>query len=290
MRAAVSSGKIRCRFDGHSTGKTHLPPGRKGRMEAYRLCRIPAAENPFYIETIGVNAWSYEEICYYIVTYPSLIDETFMSFTLTRWLSTELGLGKLGRTLEKALEAESGTAAFVMPILKEDGYLSPGELTSFEHRLLRDEEDGPLAALKKKGDALVTCGRLAGAIDAYDRIIKTADEGSEEKTFLSSVWHNKGVAYMRLFEYAEALTAFEKALELTYTRQALKTYLYACAIARPRDRYEEELARFGVDETTASEVERELQKVNDTVPARPEVPADRYLGALMQRYHTAADV
>ena len=258
-------------------------------MGAYRLCRIQKAENPYYLETIGVNAWSYEEICYYILNYPSLIDETFMSVKLARWLSDELGLLKLGRDLEKALEEEKSLMSFVVPILKEDGYLTQGELQGFEARLMRAEEESPDELLKKKGDALVRCGRLAGAIAAYDEILGKVDPG-RSKMFLSSVCHNKGVAYMRLFEYAEALTSFEKALELTHTKDALKTYLYACAIAKPRDRYEEELARYGVDEATAAEIDRELQKVNDTVPPTPETETDKYLMALTSRYHRAADV
>ncbi len=258
-------------------------------MGAYRLCRIPTAANPFYLETIGVNAWSYEEICYYIVNYPALIDGSLMNVALARWLSTELGLMKLGRTLETALEEESGDkAAFVIPILKEDGYLTQGELKSFETRLSREQEEGVLEGLKKKGDALVRCGRLAGAIEVYDEIIKSEED--KDKAFMASVWNNRGVSYMRLFEYTEAVDCFRNAMELTYTREALKTYLYAVAIARPRDRYEEELARLGVDDVTAAEVAKELQKAADTLPERPDMPSDRYLEMLTRRYHKAAGV
>ena len=289
-------------------------------MSAYRFCRIPTAENPFYLETIGVNAWSYEEICYYIVNYPSLIDGSFMNASLTNWLSTELGLLKLGRTLDKVLRGEGGDEAdgnvrgknsrladFLVPILKEDGYLAQSELKTFEAGLLRAEEEGSAKGLKKKGDALVRCGRLSGAIEVYDEILKLKDDedpsaGAEpgkdspakkdaaDKVFLASVWHNRGVAYMQLFEYTEAVESFRNALETTYTRDALKTYLYAVAIARPRDRYEEELARLGVDETTAAEVDRELKKAGDTIPRTPETEADRYLEALTRDYHKAAGV
>ena len=35
-------------------------------MSGYRLCQIGLAEKPFFIESISTNAFSIEEICYFM--------------------------------------------------------------------------------------------------------------------------------------------------------------------------------------------------------------------------------
>ena len=205
-------------------------------MGCLRLCLTKRAEEPFYIASIGVNARSIEEICYFIVNETALLDESFVCRELARWVEEQLGMAALARTLEKVLGEEEPTAPFVTTILREEVYLSHRDMQAFERRLQALSRDSEAVRLKKKGDALVRCGRLAGAVNVYREVLRMEECRSGE-VLAASVWHNIGVAHMQLLAYPEALSDFEKALSLSYTREALKDYLYVCAIARPREKY-----------------------------------------------------
>ncbi|MDD6347123.1 MAG: tetratricopeptide repeat protein [Lachnospiraceae bacterium] len=258
-------------------------------MGCLRLCLTKRAEEPFYIASIGVNARSIEEICYFIVNETALLDESFVCRELARWFEEQLGMAALARTLEKVLAEDEPTAPFVTAILREEAYLSHRDMQAFERRLQALSRDSEAVRLKKKGDALVRCGRLAGAVNVYREVLRMEECRSGE-VLAASVWHNIGVAHMQLLAYPEALSDFEKALSLSYTREALKDYLYVCAIARPREKYEEELKKRGVDDRTREEIDRGLREAAAAVRYPEAADMKSYLADLMREYHRAADV
>ncbi|MDO4478153.1 MAG: tetratricopeptide repeat protein [Lachnospiraceae bacterium] len=256
-------------------------------MSGYRLCRVEPAEKPFYIETIGVNIFTLEELCYYIVNDMALLDETLMNKTLTAWIGTELKLPELAETLNYLLADGADADEFVIPILKEDGYLSYNEFQNFRMLLTKQGKEPRRLRLKKKADALVGSDKLVGAIAVYRKVLEL-DLSDAKDSFVAAVHHNMGVAFVRLFRYREALECFEKALKVTYTREYLKTYLFAYALSKPRDKYEEKCAELGVDDRTRAEVEEELRAMPPEVPVA-EGEIDRYLSGLTRAYHRAAD-
>ena len=102
-------------------------------MSGYYLCRTECAVRPFYIESIGRNIYSLEELCYYFSHYVYLIDESVVNVTLCRWIGTELGLVKLQNRLLRALERETYTE-FLSPIFQECGYLDKQEFRLFQEQ------------------------------------------------------------------------------------------------------------------------------------------------------------
>ena len=256
-------------------------------MSGYRLCRTDAAEKPYYIENIGLNVFSLEELCYYFVHDTALLDETIMNKTLTAWLDEELHLNQLARALEKLLADGKNLTDFVLTILREDGYLSHNEQQNFRALLTKMSGEPREVRLKKKADALVKCGKISGAIEVYRKILELPGLKADE-VFKAAVSHNMGVAFIRLFKYREALECFEKALAFSYTGAYLKSYLYAYALCKPRGKYEEKLEEMGVDQKTRDEVEKELQEASHFKGEEPE-DKDRYLEGLVKAYHKAAD-
>lgn len=257
-------------------------------MSGYRLCRTDVAEKPYYIESIGINIFSWEELCYYLVNDTPLLDETIMNKTLTAWIDRELHLPKLAQNLNRMITEDGSLADFVLPILKEDGYLDLRELQNFRVRLLKMGDEPRELRLKKKGDALVGRDKLKAAITSYRQILELPSLKVKD-SFLAVVYHNMGVAYIRLLQYREALECFDKALKLAYTRDYLKTYLYAFALCKPREKYEEKLRELRVDEETRQEVSSELSEAASLAGENPG-DTDAYLDSLTKAYHRAADV
>lgn len=48
-------------------------------MAMYQLCRAKAAKHPFYIESIDINIYTIEELCFYLWKNVSLLDESILN-------------------------------------------------------------------------------------------------------------------------------------------------------------------------------------------------------------------
>ena len=256
-------------------------------MGNVRLCRVKTADDPFYIEAVGVNITTYEELCWYITRDPALLDDHIFHEDLVRFVAQELKLTALAQTMEKAL-AEEDMAGFFLPILKEDGYLSQNEYQAFSRRFTALLSEDKAVRAKKRADALVGAERLAGAIALYREILK--EEGRYEAVFTAAVCHNMGVAYARLFQYREAAAAFERAYDLARTKAYLKALLFALALSIPKEKYDERVKELGVDRETQREVMEEVLKASSEVPEGEAEDRETYLAELTGRYHRAADV
>ena len=68
-------------------------------MSGYILCQTKKAENPYFIENIGLNIYSIEELCYYFSTDLPLLDHTILNRQLVQWLRQELNLKTLAQKL-----------------------------------------------------------------------------------------------------------------------------------------------------------------------------------------------
>ena len=56
------------------------------------LCRQQIAAMPYYIETVSLNVYSLEEMCYYVQNNLYLMEQDFMEEELCRWVEEELKL------------------------------------------------------------------------------------------------------------------------------------------------------------------------------------------------------
>ena len=70
-------------------------------MAMYQLCRAKAAKHPFYIESIDINIYTIEELCFYLWKNVSLLDESILNEKLCDWLEGEPSrslVARLGRS------------------------------------------------------------------------------------------------------------------------------------------------------------------------------------------------
>ena len=79
-------------------------------MAMYQLCRAKAAKHPFYIESIDINIYTIEELCFYLWKNVSLLDESILNEKLCDWLEGELGMQRLAFHLREKLICWSITA------------------------------------------------------------------------------------------------------------------------------------------------------------------------------------
>ncbi len=255
-------------------------------MSAYILCQIPRAQTPFYLEIIGTNVYSLEELSWFFLHNSCLIDESILNEELASWFSEELGLKNLGnQMLEMLRKKKYSVRELVNMIFKEINYLSYEEMKQFDREMEELEQISPLHLLKRKGDCLMSNEMYAGALGQY-RMITQQDHPDETEAFLAGVYHNAGCAYSYLFQMEEALESFRKAYELTKSREDLKTLLFAFSNARTPIEYQDLLEEYQVDVDLRRQVqERTEQIANSDQPVIRDGDIDQLLEKMMGDYH-----
>lgn len=215
---------------------------------SFDLCQVRQAEKPYYIENISTSIYSIEELCYYLYENVYLIDQTIMNEKLCDWIREELQLKRLYRTLYDQLEQASGIAAFVLPIFREIGYLSPKQMRSYQEALGRLEVQPEDARSKLKGDYLVMSGMFSGAVNEYLQILGRQRPGGGGSGFYSEIWNNLGCAFARMFRFERAADCFLKAWNLSRTKETLRRYVSVLPLYMSQEEYKAALARLGADE------------------------------------------
>ena len=253
-----------------------------------RLCRIKPAKMPFPLESIGADAASIEEICYFMYHYPELIDSEILCTDLCSWFEEELGLPELASAVRGALEDGNDLAACILPVFRAAGYLTEAGSDSYRKKLAALMKDSKIVRMKKKGDALAGYGKYISALGVYRNVLKAVDESKEDPAFMASLYHNMGSVYMQMLLYEESLESFKRAYIRYHTRDSLRTYLTAAAIARPKSKYEEILRTMHVDDAMRGEVEAAINASLRYVDPQRHTDPDETVKELIREYRNAA--
>ena len=64
-------------------------------------CENLRTKNPFHIEVLSLNIYSFEELCYIIYENPILVTEGIVSDELVDFIENELSLGTLAESIKR---------------------------------------------------------------------------------------------------------------------------------------------------------------------------------------------
>ncbi len=267
-------------------------------MIGYRLCTVRPAKHPFFVESIAVNLYTVEELCYFLYKNMYLVDETIVSDTLTRWIAEELGLGETALKMEQALKKSDSLSEFLLPLFQDTRYLEPVETRLFQ-RALDSLSSGPAwVRLKKKADALAQNARFGEAQNSYYLALKCSEEqkNSEEMTeFRAAIWYCLGSVCMQLFEYEDGCSAFLKAVRLSEHEAYRLAYLKALKLTLPSEKYEARLEELRsedlwteMDETLVQQAEHLVDEALRQLAAARDGDAEEMLQQVIREYRNAA--
>lgn len=196
-------------------------------MGGLRICKDPVAKTPFFIKKISANIYTIEELCYYIYHNFPLIDDTLMNETLFSWMEQELSLGRYAGILRQNVAAGASYRKLASTLLDLAGYCSKDELRRlFSQVDVKNTRPGS-QTLKTIGDRMLENHKYTKAIREYNSILHLRSRDSQSDEFLSSVYHNMGVAYAQLFLYDEAAKCFAAAYEKQPDASSRELYLAA---------------------------------------------------------------
>ncbi len=262
-------------------------------MGSYILCRVKRTEKPFYIENIGINIYSIEELCYYLYHNIYLIDGTLINEELADWIGKDLGLPLLAAKLRPHISKFADLHDVLYPIFKEINYLTYEEMKRLSAEIDAFYRAPHLVREKKKGDALSDNGMYIAAIRLYERILKELqteegrEDASEEETHLSRrILHNLGCVHARMFQMDKAAECFWKAFREEERDEDLEAYLMAYGESRTPIEYESRLTELAVTDEMRGRVRERLGQFRRT----PEIPVysqgiDNRLQEITKQYH-----
>ncbi|MGN1180205.1 MAG: hypothetical protein ACI4SD_03240 [Suilimivivens sp.] len=211
------------------------------------LCVGRYAENPYHIDSVCINVYCVEELCYLFSSNPFMIDAGIMDRELAKWLDTECGLPDLSHQLLTLFQRGSQPGIFVDTILDYVNYCSREDRKKIDEVIKNNAGLSPYERLKKQGDFLVKNGRYQMAIMEYEQLLLKLPE--TENSLRPLVYHNMGVACSNLFQFENAARYFRKAYELSggeesgiqfllSVRQQMSESEYVSFIADNRQYYE----------------------------------------------------
>ena len=188
-------------------------------------CHEPIAALPYYVEGVGINIYSMEELCYYIAGNTYLLDTSFMNEELCTWIEKQMQVYKLAEQLREITRTDGKLSEYVQAILIYTGYHSMKEMQEIVLVIRQMEEKSDFECNKIRADRLMEKEKYLSSIYEYKRLLDSEDAKKENAFLVGSIWHNLGTAYARLFLFEEAIECYDRAYSLNQTEESLKECL-----------------------------------------------------------------
>ena len=222
------------------------------------LCNEPIAAMPYYMESIGINIYSIEELCYYISANTFLLDKDFMNEELCTWIEKEAHLQKLAIALRDIMHGKQILSAFVEQILNACGYCTRQEIVEILSVIRQMEEKSDFECMKLRADKLMEKKRYLSSIYEYRRLLDKEEVKAEKPPLIGNIWHNLGTAYARLYLFEEAAKCYETAYSLNENVESVKECLFAYRCLNDEEQLLEKAKGFGLDDVGLCEIRNEL--------------------------------
>ncbi|MCI8402610.1 MAG: hypothetical protein HFI38_11090 [Lachnospiraceae bacterium] len=174
-------------------------------------CREPEVTEPYYVRELGIFLYSAEELCYYIVNYVLLIPSDFIGENLYRFIGRQLRRPELEEKLRGWMSQQADMYQGLLVILQDIHYYGDEELVQFRQKLEEFKRASGPEMMKKRGDFYLDVNQCGNALRTYDLLLgeKGLDAG-----FQARIWHNRGVACVRLMQMREAMDCFFRAWQV----------------------------------------------------------------------------
>lgn len=221
-------------------------------------CHEPIAALPYYVEGIGINLYSMEELCYYIMGNTYLLDNSFMSEELCTWIEKQMGLYKLAEKLRDLMRGQGLLSEFVLAILEQTGYCTTKEMQDIILTIRQMEEKSDFECNKIRADQLMEKQKILAAIYEYKRLLDSPDSKEASALLCGNIWHNLGTAYARLFLFGEAANCYEQAYKLNESRESLRECLLCYRCLHDEMGFMRKAMENNIDETGMQEIRNEL--------------------------------
>ena len=223
-------------------------------------CKKPIAANPYYLDEVGLNIYSLEELSYFIFHNPYLVDSSFASMDLVGWIRDELDEKEAAGQLEELLSENAPLHMFIGRLLNSCGYLTITEIRQTMELVASLENKSEGECKKIRADRLMEKEKIVDAIYEYENIL--LDTSDISKSMIGDIYHNLGTAYARLFFFDQAIENFETAYSYNQRKDSLKAMFYAIRCNRNEVLFDACVSKYNISEEAAEQIKKEVTSVS----------------------------
>ncbi|MCL1997639.1 MAG: tetratricopeptide repeat protein [Turicibacter sp.] len=176
--------------------------------------------HPYRFSGTGIQVYSFEEVLYHVYHYWKQSVDDVTEPSLVAWVTDTLGLTRIATKMNEVAHIEQFSER-MLAFLEIAPYFSTMELAALKPDLIKWERRLEWETYKERADDLVARGEPAKSIALYRRALRH----NENVRLLNNI----SVAYMQSENYAEAVNALGRALEINDEEQlAYKLTLNYC--------------------------------------------------------------
>ena len=173
------------------------------------LCRQEHVKRPYFMEAMGVQLYSSQELSYVIYNHPLLVLEGFVDERLLTFLREELNQGFLALKLERWMKNGDNPDEALLIILQECDYYSMSEVGRFRQMTASLRKKHPADFKRMKADELFSLRQYGRAVELYQELLAYPPGEYVDDLFFAKIWNNLGSCYGRMFQTEKAFEAFE---------------------------------------------------------------------------------
>lgn len=177
------------------------------------VCTGKYATTPYYLNTVCMNVYCIEELCYLFALNPFVITQDIMSKDIIRWLDEECDLKELAGMLEVYLRKGSSLTEFIGTILHYANYCDEDEIAVINETLTSNSGLSEFERKKNQADYYLRNRKFESAIEEYDGLLAVLPD--VESALKPVVFHNIGYAYANLYMFDVAAKYFRRSYEMT---------------------------------------------------------------------------
>lgn len=177
---------------------------------------LPGASVPLKIPRTGIKVYAYDELCWYVRENVSALDREFFNESLFMWLDEITGSTAFSDSLRRMKEDGRSMTDLVRYLLSASDYVTPAEMKSAASALAIAQKQDPAARAAVTAAYYYRYGRFMSAVQQYQHAIWMAEHDPEvmaTRAFKSDLWHNMGIALLRLGDRQSAVRCLQKAFQ-----------------------------------------------------------------------------
>ncbi len=199
------------------------------------VCTGERAKIPYYLNTMGVNVYSIEELCYVIAKNPFLVTKELCDGALLDWIGRDCALPELSARLYEILKRGCQLSDFIGELLSRVGYCTKEERERVDETLVANANLSDFERRINQGDYLLKSGRFEGALREYELL--SGEIPPEQKDLRGRLFHKMGYAYACLFMFDVASKYYKRAYEADGNPESGFDYLLSLRLCFPEERY-----------------------------------------------------
>ena len=220
------------------------------------------SQTPYYLSGLGVNIYSMDELCFYLVRDSYILDNDLVDTKLCDYIEQQLGLSSIAQTLRELIETNAPMGEMVTTLLEKTGYCDDEEIRKISKILVDNASLSFSAKRKLRGDNLVKAGKYTRAIEEYQYVLSGLNP-NEEPELYSAILHNIASAYAQMFLMDKAVEFYKKAYDVNGNKESLTLYLAAKRMQSKKEDFERLVVRCGYDDRTVIDAQLRLQRAEN---------------------------